>query len=413
MIAEKFEVLKVKQNPKLEEYSDFKLVRLSQRDIDNFRKNCYWKCNICGKEINYLDSLLIRSSYYVHEMRCPEKKDQKRSKKEKSCNKKMKLIRRDGMVFSSIYFNELFARYQHRLIKESMDCSSIDYPDDVYSYLITAFSKIVPQFAREEELIERSDKWFSSFFWKSIQNKIADLNKTNNYSIRNPTITCSVCGQQVTQINKKHLMSEDHEEIYDYVIKGFGKNILLNSSNYVMKNTEEYDKLCFQTGLEYIARFSEKTQLELIETECINAYMELYPGSFLKNKIMSINEKIGEDSEFADFATEDFFDKNQNTVEDLSLKNHIEQLTNIVIKNSINLKKYLKNKELFKQTVNDSILLKIDYPEMDYDKIDDSLRNACKGFTKALISFIRRDKECRIYFEEIIERKISCNVGEN
>ena len=144
-----FDTIKIKKNDQLKDFEDYSLIKRAQEDIDRYRMGCYWSCPKCEYVVEYSDSLVVFDSCYIHELKCFNKlKKGKKGIVRYECKSKMKLIRPDEKVFDSIYFNELFARYQDRLIWESKKSYAIDSPDEVYCFLAGYFSKIVSQFAR-------------------------------------------------------------------------------------------------------------------------------------------------------------------------------------------------------------------------------------------------------------------------
>jgi hypothetical protein len=188
MYFDESDVVKIQKEESLSGFSDLELVRLSQNDIDAYRKRCVWICRSCGFRMPYLDSPLHRGEYDVHSMKCAKMMKKTNRSNYKVCNKFMVLKHLDDISFDSVYFNELFARYQDRLIHESRKSYSIDAPDEIYCFLLGTFTKIVGQFARDLFFQSKSDKWFSSFFWTSIQNRLADLQKTASYLKRTPSL---------------------------------------------------------------------------------------------------------------------------------------------------------------------------------------------------------------------------------
>jgi hypothetical protein len=317
----------------------------------------------------------------------------------------MTLKRNDNKTFDSIYFEELFARYQDRLVKESLGSHLIDYPDEVYSFLICAFSKIVSQFARENNLSEKSDKWFSSFFWRSIQNKIADLQKTNNYAKRTPLIICEVCGKQVGQINKKHLLQDGHEEIIDDILYKVGRDMLFENSNSYCENDENYFEFCLNLGKEKFNKMSEKEQKELLESECVNSYLSLYPNSYLRNKIMSINEKVGDedDTELIDFSTESVYYKQPDFIENLELEDKINGLIDIMMADKDLFNDYFEtgiSNEKKHSIMHDILMKKVMYynsDEMSDDIVDESVLGVKSGFTNYMLEYMKSSDSCRMF----------------
>ena len=129
----------------------------------------------------------------------------------------MVLNRDDGKDFSSPYFNELYARYQDRIISEANRCKDIECPYEIYGILCGFFMKIAGKFNRNTNMVKTGERWFGSYFWRSIKNKVADIKKTKNYGKRAPGVVCAICNSEVGQITSNHLVLAGHEEIFHQV----------------------------------------------------------------------------------------------------------------------------------------------------------------------------------------------------
>lgn len=383
-------------NTKLKDHSDFDLVRLAQKDIDKFRNQCYWKCQQCGHELMSLDSLISFSEFYIHDIRCKNKIHRK--SRHKICNSKMNLVNIYGNKMDSIYFNELFSRYQKRLVQESAGCSSIDHPDEIYSSLVTCFLKIVAQFARNKNLKEVSEKWFSSFFWQSIQNKISDLKKTNNYAKRCPPTQCKCCGKMVGQITQAHLKKDGHEEIMEYIYAQFGESLLYD---------KRYTKCeSIIAGKAYLDSISENKRKKIIECNLISAYTSMYPNSYIKNKIGSINDKISDDfdsGELGDTLSDNFFQDPKSIIEEIDIGDKIKVMSSVIMDDySKEINKYFEKGQSIEdkiKTIEDVIRKKVNsynFSEENtgIEEIDMYIEGVKTGFTNTVFSCLRKSVKC-------------------
>jgi len=375
MFFDQSDVVKIKKEESLSEFSDFELVRLSQNDIDMYRKRCVWICPSCGCRMPYLDSLLVCGEYYVHSMKCARMIKRSNKSDYKVCNKGMILKHLYDLSFDSIYFNELFARYQDRLIYESRKSHFIDAPDEVYCFLLGAFTKIVGKFAREKSFQSQSDKWFSSFFWTSIQHKLADLQKTASYLKRTPPVRCEITGKEVGQITSKHLYKEAKDVIE--------REIILRS------------------GETYFSK-SEKERKEIFNAESLGIYAEMFPNSYIKNQIVSLNQEINEDtdSEILEISNNSVFGNNESDMEHLITKDTIRTLSKIVMKG-------LGEESCFEEGLTEGektdviekiIQAKIDScGEDNFNEmlIDLNIKGAKIGLTSDVLYFLKNNKECR------------------
>jgi len=330
-----FDIINLPKDPKMAHLSDLQLVRLAQKDVDNYRQECYWECVNTGLRISYLDSLLVMGRVYVHAARTadfPHKLKDIPKEKRKKRSRYMVLKRGDNKEFDSLYFNDLFARYHSRLVTESIKSANIDSPDEVYTYLIGAFSKIVNQFARDKKFDEKSEKWFSSFFWRSIQNKIADLQKTNNYAKRSPLVRCNVTGRLLGQITKKHLFKECYSVILDHILQKCGRQILINRGNISKYEDSPYIReQSLKKGRDFFDNQTNECQKNLFMRYCLEAYAELFPSAKFSNKVLSSNMYIGKEGDST--ALEDLIghDDQSNTIDQIDVSEKIEGLVNIIL----------------------------------------------------------------------------------
>ena len=408
-LGENFDFLKIEKKEFLSDLSDLKLVRLFQKEVDEYRKTCWWVCPSCGCRVRYIDSLLLRGEYYVHVMRCPQETVKKRGVTFTLCKKNMNIIHPKGLRLDSVYFNDLFARYQDNLIYESKKSWAIDSPDEIYSMLSVAFSKIVAQFARDKEFKSKSDKWFSSFFWTSVQNKIADLQKTKNYLKRTPAIKCQITGKIIGQITSRHLYKEAREVIVEKIEERIGLQVLEGSGEivyYLGEKAQVVQKRSLFLGKKVYSSYSEKGQKEIFDRECIEIYMKMFPGAIIKNHVLSINHPIkeGEDggsSEIGDIVNSDVLSEFKNIREDLETKDLIATIIEVAFKSLGN------NQDLFDKNLSENkkkeIITEVIEKKISYGKEDDVLDDVVidfevetrMGVTSHIINFIRKNNECR------------------
>ena len=402
-----FSVIKIKKNDELIGHKDYDLVKLIQKDVDDYRKDCYWVCTDCGYEIKYRTSLLMMGKFYVHEMRC--QREISKGKTTRECKSKMHLHREDKKGFTSYYFDELFSRYQDKIVWESKKSHLIDHSDEVYSVLFSSFLKIVLQFDRNKDLSSKSDKWFSSFFWRSIQNKIADLQKTNTYNKRCPTTKCMLCGEDVGQITIKHLYSPGHDKLFKEMFIIYGERVLDDSGeNYYYNFINEGDKKRKKRAL-HIGKstFNKKNKIEkkkMFELECLGMYAKMFPMSIFKNRVSSINLKIGEDSEteLIDLSNDSVLGLCQSPSNNIEIESSINILTDVIFNNlNDELDEYFKesfNKGKLKEIIREVLLLKRFFLEDSENKKIDSLFKVVKrGFTEKLLEFTRQNRNCRMF----------------
>jgi hypothetical protein len=409
--GEKFDCLKIEKKDSFVDLSDLELVRLFQKDVDEYRRTCWWVCPSCGCRVRYLDSLLIRGNYYVHVMRCPQEEVKKRGTVFSLCKSNMNLYHPKGIHLDSVYFNELFARYQDTIIYESKKSWAIDSPDEIYSLLSVAFSKIVAQFARDKKFKSKTDKWFSSFFWSSIKNKIADLQKTKNYLKRTPAIKCMITGKTVGQITSRHLYKEAKEVIVGKIEERLGFRVLEESGEKIYYQGEK-SKLILKRaqflGKKIYNSYPEKRQKEIFNRECIEIYIKMFPGAIIKNHILSINHVItegdgGNSSEIGDIidSRSDVLSEEKNTRQDLEMKESIYKIVEITF-NAL-----AGNQDLFGKNLPDEkkekIIAEVIKKKISYEKEGEVLDDVVidmevgirMGATSRIINFIRENGDCR------------------
>ena len=368
-----YDYLRVKRNKDLKDITDFELVRKSQKEVDEFRSKCYWKCSdpkCKGGTIKYVHSLIDSGSLYLHERRCQY--TTKTNKRSVICNKKM-ILCGDDKQFDSIYFTELFARFQGWMIKESLNYSNIDSSDEIYCILVESFSKSVFQFARNihSNFSNKSDKWFSSYLWISGKNKLADLKKTKNYNKRNPLVKCLVCDQSVEQISGDHLLTAGHEEIFQDILPS-------------------YD-------------IEDSRDLTFLKEECQEIYFRRYTKAYARNNVFSLNEKnlnkfdSEDNGEIGDIMSENVFSEKIDIYGNIDTKDKIECIADIIIEKyfrNINRYFYYEPKSKIRETIKETLVECLQGSEVDeYDK---DLLSDEESLFKDISSIIRYDNECRI-----------------
>jgi len=398
---ENFDVVKAKKDEKFKDYSDYKLILLCQKEMDEHRKECKWECLSCGMSFYYSNSLFIECSEYVHEMNCPNVLCND-SGHWKMCNEKMGLVHKSGNDFQSEYFNELFARYQNRLVVESRNASNVESPDEIYSILLETFMKTIYDFARESKLDEKSKRWFSSFFWVSVRNRIYDISKKYSSVKRSPNIECRICGKGFGRITIKHLLT--HKVIEDTIYSMIGSY-----------NTEKFttnDKM-ISLGKSKFELLSKEDQKDALDGLTMKAYFYLFPDAQIANNMISINQKTneGQESEILDVNTRNVFGERQNVVEKIEFNNRVDSLIEIIISEDF-LKKHSK---LFKRGTSEErkveILkeLFINKSMFLHDKnkeIDKSVENAKDGLTDALLKYIRESRKCKKVLKNILRKEL-------
>ena len=333
-----FDYLKVKKNKKFKDEKDEDLVKLAQQDMDKYRMECDWSCPSCSKSVPYVDSLIISGESYIHEIRACNLNIECNSSD--SCKKKMDLKRNDNKGFQSEAFEELFARYQGWIIHESEKAKAIDSPEEIYGELCAAFSKIVGMFAREGDFSKTSEKWFSSFFYKSIQNKISDIQKTKNYQKRSPLIKCEVCGEYVGKITSKHLLSQGHEEFVKELYIDLGKQVLADSGEiaYYEHNSSALEKRAIFLGAFSIARKEKREATNLLKLRALTVYFDIYPNAKTKNNLLSTNMPIDEEetSTIEDTHCESVTtSQNTSAVDEIFIKETVDMLVKIFYEENI------------------------------------------------------------------------------
>ena len=320
-----------------------------------------------------------------------------------------------GKKLDSIYFNELFFRYKDKMMSESRNYANIDSYEEIYSSLISLFIKVVGVFAREEKWEKTGNKWFSSFFWRAVKNKIIDIRKMRNYSKRSPSVTCAICGKDIGQITAKHLMKEGHEEIFDKMILDYGKSILIDSgeSNYYV-NDNDYCKRAKFIGMTAYEKMDVKEKRDFYNSESLKVYYSLYPQSYFKNIVLSTNQSINDEdsSDIEDMdnlsVTEGCNNDYENIIGRLSTSDTVNSLVSVMIRNRQNIN-LLNN--FFNEDIEDALKVKI-IKQVLFDKIsyvklknvdsDDNYGEVKKGFTSALLKIVKTNEECRkIIYDEI------------
>jgi hypothetical protein len=392
---ETFSFLEITKNDSLKDFSDLQLARLAQKDIDQYRRKCRWSCKTCGNTISYIDSLVIKGEAYVHEARCPGIKDNG-----KKCNRKMELIRKDDTKFDSIYFSELFSRYQNMMAKQGYKFQFIDSVDEIYSFVAVQFFKIISQFARRE-MEETSEKWFSSFLWKSVQNRIFDLNKTNNYLKRSAGETCAICGSKMVTINKKHLMQPGHKRLKKEILICHGMSLAESSS----LSDEEY----LGIGRRSYRRGTAEVRDKITKDNCVKAYIKMFPRSAVKNSAMSFKDLVADeenDSNVEDmFSDEDsvFGDKKDNSMMNrFHFNDSIKEITENLTRDHKTIVKsvFVENIsfENRKKIVGEIIAIKAEnlFKDEENNVVDKYFKEVREGATDKIFKTIRGDKKYRI-----------------
>lgn len=394
--------LKVKCSKKLNDYTNEELVKLAQKDIDEYRYSCEWECQECGYVLSYKNSLSLKEQPYIHELKCPNSF----LREEKICGHKMILTRENGVSLNSIYFNELFARFQSKLMSESKKVRAENF-EEVYSSLCSNFMKIVAMFARGE-FTQTSIRWFSSFVQTSISNKIVDIHKMLNYNKRSPTVKCALCGKEVGQITAKHLSKEGHSKLFDKIFIDRGKHALSDSGEdfYYDKNSEDYFKRCYFLGENYCLQLTKKEKKVFYNEECLKTYNMMFPNSYFKNKIISTNENINSDSD-SDFESEGlcndsvFGDYSDDIVDRINIDNIVETFMDLVFENDIylsGLDNYFEDIpkgekiKIIREILYEKISYKIRSSELDQNYADKGVR---EGLTVAIFRMLKNSKKCR------------------
>ena len=329
------DIMRVASNLKLKDVSDETLVSLCQEDIDLFRHSCVWECNICKNSISYSESLIELDEKYIHELKCSNVKNTNRDK----CKGFMSLKHKNDYNLNSIYFDELLARYQDKMISEAMSCKKIEDPYEVYSIIIGFFMKIIGKFARDKSFLKTSHKWFSTYFWTAMRNKTIDIRKSHNYIKRSPSVICEVCGKEVGQINSRHLFEKGHESLLEKVKYKLGDNSIKESGEinyYKDVSSKELHERCVRIGETIIDSMDQKSMKDFLSRELYKTYSEEYPHNVLKNTVVSLNETINESdsnaTELGDVLSKekDLFNNNDNKYDE-----DIIYMSGVLIKNII------------------------------------------------------------------------------
>lgn len=409
----------IKKKQKFDKIEDEELVYLAQKDIDIYRSKCFWRCPMCGHTMSYVDSLAEMESPYVHEMKCTNMIKNKKGDLIK-CNSRMILERPGNSSFESEYFDELFARHNKNIMSESsfFDINSDSF-SEVYSALCLVFFKSVAMFARTGNMTKTSNKWFKSFLYMGMKNKMVDLRKTSSYVKRAPSVRCACCGKDVGQITVKHLKTKGHEEIFNTMIEDSGK-ISMDESGEIFyfsnHQVDEIKKRAISIGMAHWEYLNEKDKKEFFKERALKTYYQLYPNAYFKNTILSTNETLNDDSDFdiesqqskisqADIACDDRMLDNMNIdsavdiIMDITFGN-IEaiQSLNSYFDDSYNEEKKSK---IIKQILKD----KISYIKLKNVESDRSYKGVSEGLTSAIFKMVKSDKECkRIIAEKCLSR---------
>lgn len=403
-----FDYLKIKRNKDFKDIKDEDLVKQAQIDMDSYRNECFWSCPKCSKSVSYTDSLSCLNEKYIHEVRACNLNV--KCDILTSCKKKMDLKNKNDVQFSSAAFDEIFARYQGRIVHESEKAKIIDAPEEIYGELCSSFSKIVGMFARSGDFSKTSERWFSSFFYKSIQNKISDIQKTKNYKKRSPLIKCEVCGEYIGKITSKHLMSNGHEMFVKKLYMDIGSQILFDSGEYYYykENSEEVENRCMVLGAIYLAKKDRKEITEILRSKILSIYFKLYPNTQVKNNILSTNIPIDEDESVT------LEDTNCESVtlvgetgmiDDIFMQETVDMLVDIFYerneKNYYSINKMFKEEDISlikrKAIIKEIIFDKIFYSSLKNSELDRSYFTYVKdGFTSKVLKTIKGDECCRM-----------------
>ncbi len=395
------EIMRIPSNCNLKNINDDVLVSLAQDDIDIFRQSCTWECNLCDKKISYKDSLNKLNEKYIHELKCSDINHTK-------CKSLMALKHKNDVNLNSLYFDELLARYQDRMIAEAMKCKGIEDPYEVYSILMGFFMKIVGKFAREKSFSKTSEKWFSTYFWVSIRNKTTDIRKTNNYIKRSPFIRCEVCNKDVGQINSRHLLEDGHEVLLDKVKYNIGNGLICESGeiNYYKGATNDEFKIrCIKIGDDFISFLDNKIKKDFVSKELYKTYKEEYPNYSMKNAISSINETIGfDDSDKTEVGDSFSTDKSMFHSDKIEVDRNLLDLVNVLLEKSI-MPNINKISLYFHEGVKDyrkiEIIKNIIIDKSSYNKLSDKeidldyKSEAKKGLTSAIFKTIASNNQIK------------------
>lgn len=404
------ERVKMEDKLNLKKLSDEELVEVSQKDIDDYRNSCYWECPECGHCVDYSDMLNIKGKEYIHESRCINNIVNPKNRNIKICNSNMILKNKDNRKLDSKAFDVLYERYLSKIKNESFNQRNADTYEEVYSILSSVFPKIVCMFARNG-MKKTSDKWFSSFFWRSIKNRIIDIKKTNSYTKRTPNVICECCGESVGAINVPHLMGDGHENVLNEMFRIHGHTVMVESGEINYYDQKDIDSRAISIGKKLFEKTNDKKKF--YENYCYKAYYSLYPNSYFKNKIMSTNTRIREDGEGEGTEVGDF--NNENVLGDKAIYSDfisrldtdvlIRKIANTILeKNNKRISNFFNdkaNEEDKRCTIENILSSQISY-------IGNRSRNIKKDsegkLSSAIMKILKEDKKYKeIIYSEIIE----------
>lgn len=397
----------ISRKQKFSQIEDEELVAFAQKDIDAYRSKCIWKCPMCGHSMSYVDSLLEVESPYVHEMKCTNLVESKKGDLVK-CNTKMILERKDNLSFHSEYFDELFARHNKAIVGEAkfFDINN-DFFNEVYSALCLVFFKSVAMFARTGNMTKTSNKWFKSFLYIGMKNKMVDLRKTSSYTKRTPSVRCACCDKEVGQITVRHLKGKGHEIIRDTIILNIGMTSLNESGEaFYYKDPASLEKRAMSIGLAHWESLKDKQKKEIFKSQALKVYYELYPNAYFKNTILSTNESLTEDSDFdlesqqsksssMDVACED------RMLDDLNINSAVDIIMDITfgkMEAVESLGSYFDDSydeegriDIIRQILTD----KISYTKLKNVESDRSFKGVSEGLTSAIFKMVKSDREAK------------------
>lgn len=409
------DVMRIAANPNLKTVEDEDLVSLAQEDLDLYRHECSWRCE-CGEYISYSDSLVQFKEDYIHELKCPNKLE------DSVCRKNMVLEHPSGKIFTSMYFDELFSRFQDRIISEAMKWRDSEDPYEVYASLSGFFMKIIGKFARNKDFEKKSNSWFSSYFWRAIRNKSTDIRKTKNYSKRSPTVKCAICEKNVTNITAKHLMTEGHELVIETFFEELGRSLMEESGEIKFYNEDEtLLTRAVYLGKEAYLGFPEQSRKDMINMESLRIYNELFPGSVTKNIIFSTNDLLssGDSTEFEDICVDEnsvFYSGNNDILglEDSVL--HIVQ--NIIKPNMFHFRAFFSKKTSMERRLEiaaNIIRDKSSYNTLTDRELDSDYEGeARRGLTAAMFDFIKKDENLKDFLtpqRELVKEQTENGYG--
>jgi hypothetical protein len=286
------------------------------------------------------------------------------------------------------------------MAKQGYKFQFIDSVDEIYSFVAVQFFKIISQFARRD-MEETSDKWFSSFLWKAVQNRIFDLNKTNNYLKRSAGETCAICGSKMVTINKKHLMQPGHKRLKKEIFVCHGMSLAESTS----LSDEEYLNIGRRSYRKSTAEMREK----ITKDNCVQAYIKLFPRSAVKNGVMSFKDLSGDeesDSNVEDmFSDEDsvFGDKKDDSMMDKFYFNDaVYEIADSLIRDHKTIVKGLfiedVEPENRKKILREIIALKSEnlFTDEENPVVDKYFKEVRDGATEKIFQTIRHDRKYRI-----------------